>query len=75
MIKNFDKVKTQLEELSDAINKFKSEAVQLKILELIFKNAGLSSDKEKPGMASFQEAKATPSRKGKKQKGGAKSGT
>jgi hypothetical protein len=68
MIKNFDAVKRQLEELSDAINKFKSEAVQLKIVELIFKNAGLSSDEEEPGTAGFQEAKATHSRKGKRRK-------
>ena len=68
MIKNFDEVKRQLEGLSDAINKFKSEAVQLKIVELIFKNAGLSSDEEEPGTAGFQEAKAKHSRKGKRRK-------
>ncbi len=35
MIKNFDKVKTQLSELSEIINKFNSESVQLKIVELL----------------------------------------
>lgn len=30
MIKNFDEVKKQLGELSDVVNKFKSEQVQLK---------------------------------------------
>jgi hypothetical protein len=44
MIKNFDEVKTQLAELSDVVNKFKSEQVQLKIVDLIFKNAEFESD-------------------------------
>lgn len=35
MIRNFDKVKTQLSELSEIINKFNSESVQLKIVELL----------------------------------------
>jgi hypothetical protein len=39
MIRNFEQVKKQLAELSDSINKFKSEQVQLKIVELIFKHA------------------------------------
>ncbi len=37
MIKDFETVKQQLKELSDVINSFKSENVQLKIIELIFK--------------------------------------
>jgi len=36
MIHNFDEIKKQLGELSGIINGFKSEAVQLKIIELIF---------------------------------------
>ncbi len=40
MIQNFEEVKAQLAELSDIINKFKSEQVQLKIVELIFRAAG-----------------------------------
>jgi hypothetical protein len=36
MIKNFTEVKSQLEELAPVINSFQSEAVQLKIIELIF---------------------------------------
>ncbi len=35
MIKNFDTIKQQLSELSSVINSFKSEAVQLRIVELI----------------------------------------
>lgn len=37
MIKNFEEMKKQLAELSDIVNKFKSEQVQLKIIERIFK--------------------------------------
>lgn len=36
MIQNFDELKKQLEALSGVINGFKSEAVQLKIIEMIF---------------------------------------
>lgn len=46
MIKNFDEVKKQLGELSDVVNKFKSEQVQLKIVELVFRGAGV--DPESP---------------------------
>jgi hypothetical protein len=35
MIGNFDEVKKQLSELSEVINKFKSEAVQLRIVEIV----------------------------------------
>lgn len=35
MISNFDEVKKQLFELSEVINKFKSEAVQLRIIEIV----------------------------------------
>jgi hypothetical protein len=39
VIKNFDEVKKHLAELSDLLNKFKSEQVQLKILERIFRGS------------------------------------
>lgn len=54
MIKNFDSVKEQLSELADVINAFKSEAVQLRIIELILGQApsgdpsGTSSEENKP---------------------------
>ncbi|WP_295809395.1 hypothetical protein [uncultured Nitratireductor sp.] len=35
MIKDFDKLKQQLSELSEVVNKFESEAVQLRIVELV----------------------------------------
>lgn len=41
MIKNFEEIKLQLKELSDIVNSFKSEAVQLRIVELIF---GVNTD-------------------------------
>ena len=48
MIKNFDEIKKQLQELSAVINSFKSEAVQLRLIELVFKavQEAPSGDKE-----------------------------
>lgn len=46
MIKNFEEVKKQLTELSSVINSFKSEAVQLKIVELIFKGVATPEVKD-----------------------------
>lgn len=64
MIKNFEEVKKQLGELSDVVNKFKSEAVQLKIVELVF--AGRSAPVEE----ALEEENSHPARKraGKKRK-------
>ena len=36
MINNFDTVKLQLKDLSEVVNAFKSEAVQMRIVELVF---------------------------------------
>ncbi len=36
MLKNFENIKKQLQELSSVINSFKSESVQLRIVELVF---------------------------------------
>ena len=36
MIKNFEEIKSQLKDLSEVINRFKSEAVQLRIVEFVF---------------------------------------
>jgi hypothetical protein len=44
MIKNFEVIKKQLNELSSVINSFKSEAVQLRIIELIL---GVVSEEER----------------------------
>ena len=52
MIENFEAVKKQLSQLAGVINSFKSEAVQLKIIELIFGESGSfeedTPDDEKP---------------------------
>jgi len=37
MIKNFEDIKAQLQELAPIINSFKSETVQLRIVELVFR--------------------------------------
>lgn len=39
---NFDEVKKQLSELSEVVNKFKSEAVQLRIVEIVLGNGSYS---------------------------------
>jgi hypothetical protein len=39
MLKNIELIKTQLSELASVINLYKSEAVQLKIVDLVFKHA------------------------------------
>jgi len=50
MIKNFDVVKEQLKELSGVINTFKSEAVQLRLVDLIFQAADATgAGPEPPG--------------------------
>ena len=36
MIKNFDKIKFQLSELAEVLNKFHSEAVQLKLIDILY---------------------------------------
>lgn len=38
MIKNFDEIKKQLKELAEVINAFKSETVQLRMVELILRD-------------------------------------
>src|SRR5258708_4747161 len=40
MIKNFDEIKKQLADLTDVINGYKSEAVQLKIIESLLSGFG-----------------------------------
>lgn len=44
MIKNFDSIKNQLNELAPIINSFKSESVQLKIVEIIFGDAVIEKE-------------------------------
>ena len=60
MIKNFEEIKTQLSELSGIINSFKSEAVQLRIVELVF---GLETEEEEKQEADVVAAKRKPAKK------------
>lgn len=46
MIKDFDTVRAQLKELAEVINAFKSEAVQLRIVDLIIGGAPLAAKLE-----------------------------
>ena len=63
MIKNFDVIKEQLKELADVINGFKSEAVQVRLIELVF---GASSAEESG--EGVQAERASPSRRRARQK-------
>lgn len=46
MLKKFNDLKKQLRELSAIINSFKSEAVQLRLVDLIFQGAEITSEDE-----------------------------
>jgi hypothetical protein len=74
MIKNFDALKSQLRELADVINQFKSEAVQLRLVELVFQGSTEAPEEdhdEQPSKSSrtAARAKASPKR-GKRGKSG-----
>jgi len=56
MIENFDEVKRQLKELSEVVNAFKSEAVQLRLIDLVF--GGVASE----DTSSSAESESTPRR-------------
>ena len=60
MLKDFDSLKTQLKDLAEVVNKFQSEAVQLRVVELVF---GLEGADE---AASEEQVHAAPKRKSKK---------
>ncbi len=48
MIENFKELKQELKELAEIVNSFKSEAVQLKIVELVFKMRPSVQTEEEP---------------------------
>ncbi len=69
MIKDFDLVKQQLHDLAGAINEFKSEAVQLRVVELLFQRMGIESKEirvEKQENELKIKAKSKVKQKGKK---------
>jgi hypothetical protein len=63
MIEDFELIKQQLHELSPVLNSFKSEAVQLRLIELIFsQEVSVSSEKQK----GTEESNSRPTRKKKR---------
>ena len=50
IFQNFDRLKAQLTELASAVNGFKSEAVQLRVVDLVFQRFanGAEEEEEKP---------------------------
>ena len=65
MIDNFDAVKKQLSELATVINSFKSEAVQLRIIELIFGEQPESESEIAESAASGRKSRPTKQSRGK----------
>jgi hypothetical protein len=65
MIDNFDAVKKQLSELATVINTFKSEAVQLRIIELIFGEQRESESEVAESAASGRKSRPTKQSRGK----------
>ena len=66
MIDNFETVKVQLKELSSVINSFKSEEVQLRIIDLIFgaePDADEESDTKTPGKQAKRKRRKKTSQK------------
>lgn len=70
MLKNFDELKKQLVELSDIVNKFKSDQVQLKIIDLVFKNAGLDVEDAPTSNVKDQPDKGKQPSRGRKARNG-----
>ncbi len=64
-MKNFDRIKGQMTELSTIVNAFKSEAVQLRVIELIFGDDLLEDEeaKDKPTIAARIKARGRKPRK------------
>lgn len=71
MIKDFEATKKQLAELAEVVNKFKSESVQLKVLELLFAE-GLQSGN---GTATADDVVETPKKPVRKKRNGVKRAT
>ncbi len=65
MIKNFETVKKQLRELAGVVNSFKSEAVQLRVVELIF---GIMPEEEVQDDDSSKDVKPKPKKAKRKKK-------
>lgn len=69
MIKDFETVKNQLKELSEVINSFKSETVQLKIIEMLFKGVKIQDNEDEEESENEQDEDTevrTPRKRAKK---------
>ncbi|MBL1264165.1 hypothetical protein [Candidatus Methylomicrobium oryzae] len=62
MIENIEEVKNQLKELSEVINSFTSEAVQLRIIDLVFN----AQQKKAPDITAQEPEYISPSRSKRK---------
>ncbi len=66
MIKNFEEVRKQLAELSEVVNKFKSEAVQLRLVELVFAGGRVpDQERDKPNEEEGRAPRRRQPKKGK----------
>jgi hypothetical protein len=72
MFKRFDTIKAQLAELAPAINAFKSEAVQLRIVELIFNLEQTDVVEEHAGVKAGQSGRAKRVRRARTSPAGVK---
>ncbi|BAO29199.1 hypothetical protein [Sulfuritalea hydrogenivorans] len=63
MFKDFETTKTHLIELAEIINKFKSEAVQLRLVELLFNSAGTATTSPVTPESAPSSARSKPKRK------------
>jgi hypothetical protein len=63
MIKNFDEIKKQLADLTEVINGYKSEAVQLKIIEALLSGVGPEKHAPDTTLPPGRPAKSTPKKK------------
>ncbi|MCQ3935666.1 MAG: hypothetical protein DPW18_01335 [Chloroflexi bacterium] len=67
-IRDFDELKIQLTELAKVVNAFKSEAVQLRVVEIVlseFLGVSISQEHEIPKTRSSNRKKLSPKRKTK----------
>jgi hypothetical protein len=67
MIQNFEQLKQQLSELSPIVNSFKSETVQLRVIELVFAQAAGIQESSQTAAATFKPA-SPPAAKARKRK-------
>jgi hypothetical protein len=73
MLKSFDTIKAQLAELAPAINAFKSEAVQLRIVELVFNLRHSEDNLQEPEEVEPRSRRTARTRKGRGERGVGKS--